>query len=64
MIVHMVSVLVNLLCIDKYLLNEKNDDHPVDVILLDFARSFDKVPHDQLLNCLAAFNLSYRLFMF
>ena len=55
------STVTNRLCSDKYLLNEINDDHAVDVILLDFARAFDKVPHDQLLNCLASFNFSYRL---
>ena len=51
----------NLLCTDKYLFNEINDDHHVDVILLHFVRAFDKVSYYQLLNCLALFNFSYWL---
>ena len=54
------STITNLLYTDKFLLNDINDIHPVDVILLDFARTFDKVPHDQLLIILASFNFSYR----
>ena len=45
------STVTNLLCADSYLLNAINENCPVDVILLDFARAFDKVPHDKLIDC-------------
>ena len=34
--------------------------HLVDLILLDFTRAFDKVPHNQLINSLSSYRLSYR----
>ena len=55
------STVTNLLCADSYLLNAINENCPVDVILLDFARAFDKVPHDKLIDCLSSYMFSYRL---
>ena len=43
------------------MLNAINENCPVDVILLDFARAFDKVPHDKLIDCLSSYMFSYRL---
>ena len=55
------STLTNMLCAETYVMNAINEDHPVDMILLNFTRAFDKVPHDQLINSLSSYKLSYRL---
>ena len=55
------STLTNLLCAETYVMNAINEDHPVDMILLDFTRVFDKVSHDQLINSLSSYKLSCRL---
>ncbi len=55
------STVTNLLSAESFLANAINNNHPVDMILLDFSRAFDKVPHHKLIDALSTFGLSYRL---
>ena len=43
------SSIKNLLFTENFIAESLNKQHPVDIILLDFSRAFDKVPHDRLL---------------
>ena len=51
------STVSNLVACDSIISNLLNEDHACDVILLDFARAFDKVPHGIVLQKLARLGL-------
>ena len=55
------STLTNLLSAESNIINAINNDIPVDMILLDFSRAFDKAPHNKLIDALRLFGFSYRL---
>ena len=55
------STVTNLLSSESYIKNAIYNDIPVDMILLDFSRAFDKVPHNKLIDSLGLFDFSYRL---
>ena len=55
------SPVTNLLSTESYIINAINNEIPVDLILLDFSRAFDKIPHNKLIDALGLFGFSYGL---
>ena len=52
------STTTNLVAYVNYITEQLDQGQPVDVIYLDFAKAFDKVPHKRLLQKLRSFNFS------
>ena len=55
------STVTNLLSTESYIIKAINNDIPVDMILLDFSRAFDTVPHNKIIDALRLFGFSYNL---
>ena len=55
------SCLTNLLSILDRVTEELDNDGSVDVVYLDFAKAFDKVPHQRLLRKLERYGVSGRM---
>ena len=55
------SCLTNLLEFLENVTSELDDGNPVDVIYLDFAKAFDKVPHERLFRKLAAHGIGDKI---
>ena len=55
------STVSNLLSTESYIINAIKNDILIDMILLDFSRAFDKVPHNNLIDAIGLFDFSYRL---
>ena len=52
------STVTNLVTVDSIIADYMNKRHPVDVILLEFSRAFDKVRHDILISKLSSTGIS------
>ena len=55
------STTTNLVTYTDFLTNELDKGHPVDVLYLDFAKAFDKVPHKRLIQKLKWYRLDMKL---
>ena len=55
------STVTNLLSTESYIINAIKNDIPVNMILSDFFRAFDKVPHNKFIDAYGLFGFSYRL---
>ena len=53
------STTTNLIAYLDYLTKRLDEGNPVDVLYLDFAKAFDKVPHKRLLQKLKCYNFSH-----